>query len=178
MRRLLVILALAIGAAPTVSGCDLLGMPSTDDEDFGQPIATYTSGRATLVIDGRTIVLDQVSAGPHLYRDMGADVYWFNEEGWGLRLTSYGDGWMAGSDITIDRVQTTYWSAPGYGDCRLKVERLDATGAQGSASCDGLRWVDRLRGGSWRADEPYVEGEPAFDAEVTFEAEPAGPPPT
>ena len=174
MRRILV-LALAIGLVPALAGCDLLGVPAFDEEGFGEPLATYATGSASLVIDGETIVLDQLSRGPHLYDGFGADVYWFNDDGWGLRLTSYDAGLMGVGDITIDRVRTTYWSASGYDDCILELDLVDETGVRGSATCDGLRWVDQLRGGGWSGGPPYVDGEPAFDATVEFSAAPALP---
>lgn len=176
MRRQLLALAIALCAVPLVAGCSLL-MPGLDefDEGLGDALATYGTGRATLEIDGRTIVLDKLNAGPHLYDGLGANVYWYNEDGWGLRLTTYDDGgWMPSNDVTIDRVQTTYWSAPGWGDCVLEVAVADATGVRGSARCDGLRWTDQLRGGNgWGEGPGVVEGEPAFDAIIEFEAAPA-----
>jgi hypothetical protein len=179
VRRPLLVLVPVLGAGLLLAGCELLGTGAFGDglgDTFGEPLATYTAGRATIEIDGTTIVLDQLSAGPHLMAGFGADVYWFNEDGWGLRLSSYGGGPISSSDITIDRVRTTYWSAPGYGDCIVTVDTIDPTGVKGSATCDGLRWTDQLRGGTaWSADPRYVEGEPAFDATVTFEAEATGP---
>jgi hypothetical protein len=173
VRRKLLVLALAYAAVPLLAGCAFLDDPAFDD-GFGAPLATYVTGRATLEIDGRTIVLDRLSAGPHLIQGAGADVYWYNEEGWGLRLSAFDMLGAGATNISIDRVRTTYWSADGYEDCLVKVETADETGVKGSATCDGLRWVDRLRGASsWGEGPGYVEGEPAFDATVVFEARPA-----
>jgi hypothetical protein len=172
VRRLLLPLLLLTGLLPSLAACDLLGAPPID-EDFGVALATYATGRATIEIGDEANVLDQVSPGPHLYEDMDGDVYWFNDDGWGLRLTSFGAGLMSSNDVTIDRVRTTYWSAPGYGDCIVDVETFDATGVRGTATCDGLRWIDQLRGGmTWTEGPRYVDGEPAFDATITFEAAP------
>lgn len=170
MHRRLPALVLVLACLPGLAACELLGMPTFDEEGFGEPLATYGGGSATLVIDGETILLDQLSRGPHLYDGLGTDVYWFNDDGWGLRLTSFDSGFMDMAEVTIDRVQTTYWSAPGYGDCIVDLVRSDETGVEGTATCDGLRWVDQLRGGSWNDGPPFVEGQPAFDATVEFEA--------
>jgi hypothetical protein len=178
VRRQLLVIAMVVGAVPLLAGCDLLmgtGSYNGYDDDLGEELATYATGRATLEIDGRTIVLDQLGAGPHLISGFGADVYWYNEDGWGLRLNAYdGDMMMSGTDITIDRVQTTYWSANGFDDCVVEVDKADETGVKGSATCDGLRWSDQLRGSrGWSGGPSRVEGEPAFDSTITFEARPA-----
>jgi hypothetical protein len=181
VRRQLVVLSLAVvGVVPLLAGCAFFDGPSDDGLDGeGQVLATYTSGHATLKIDGSTMVLDQLGGESELISGFGADVYWYNDAGWGLRFEAYGDSGLSGNDVRIERVQTTYWATDGGGDCVVKVEKADATGLKGSATCHGLRWVDQLRGSRWGSDGPnYVKGEPAFDATIKFQAAPASPAPS
>jgi hypothetical protein len=45
---------------------------------------------------------------------------------------------------------------------------------RGEASCKGLRWSDAVGTTMMSLEPAYIEGQPAFDAEITFEAT-AGP---
>lgn len=133
--------------ALVVVGCELGTLP---DGSWGRPLATYATGRASLVFPDRSVVLDQVSPGPHLTEGLGTEVYWFNEDGWGLRLTGGGSDPLFPMPpvVTIDRVSTTYWSATDFESrCRVKVARMDDAALRGTASCEGLRWTEMLRGG-------------------------------
>jgi hypothetical protein len=165
-------------AAALLGGCELLYPP---EDNLGTALATYVTGHATMTIAGEDVELDQISPGPHLITDMGAEVYWFNDDGWGLRLSGGGavGAFAMPAMISIDRVQTTYWSAmDDGGQCRVTLDEIDAKGLRGSATCTGLRWSDVLRGGVggfWDpGGGPYVEGQPPFDATITFEAQPQG----
>ena len=177
-----VTLALVTTAAVFVAGCELLyPLGSVGEGEFEQPepLATYSSGTATLEFeDGTTVVLDQISDGPHLFTHFGGGVNWYNDEGWGLQLHLY-DVSMTGNDFTdgvasLDRIQdVTHWTTMGEGGCSLKIEVADETGLRGTARCIEQQWVDTLRGGMPFEGTPRpVEGEEPFDVEMTFEAEP------
>ncbi len=114
--------------------------------------------------------------------ELGADVYWFNDDGWGVRLSGGGvvGAFPMPPSISIDRVRTTYWSAMDVQDaCKVTLDEIDAKGLRGTATCTGLRWSDMLRGGMQGfggADgNGFVPGEPAFDATIDFEALPKPP---
>lgn len=163
-----VVAGLAI--ATTTGGCVFLDPPGAD---LGAATTLYGTGTATMTIDGEAIVLDQVSTTSQLMTGFGPDVYWFNEEGWGLRLSGGGTGLFMPATVSIDRVRTTYWSAIDYGNaCRVTVAQADEKGVKGTATCTGLQWTDILRGGPAGG---YVEGEDAFDATIEFAAAPKAP---
>lgn len=179
--RILRVAGLAV-AMLALAGCELLA-PSFGDDEFGQALATYARGHATMTIGGETIELDQLSPGPHLTQGWGVEVYWYNDEGWGLRVSGGGSlsgglGFDMPATISIDRVRTTYWMASDYeARCDVDVDEMDDKGVRGSASCKGLRWVDVLRRGNGIGsyEEGYVEGEPPFDVTLQFEAFPDPP---
>ena len=151
----------------TAAGCAFF-----DDypgESLGGVMTRYQAGTATVTIGSERHVLDQVSASSQLMSDLGADVYWFSDDGWGLRLS----GGMAGAyfpaTVSIDRIRNAYWSATDYnGQCRVKLDQVDAKAVKGTATCTGLRWTDVLRGDY--STGGYVEGEAPFDATIEFEA--------
>jgi hypothetical protein len=155
-----------IGAL-VAGGCVFLDPPGAD---LGAATTTYGAGRATITIDGKPIVLDQVSTTSGLLTGFGPEVYWFNDDGWGLRLSGGGTGLLSPAMVSVDRVRTTYWSAIDYGNgCRVAIAQADEKGVRGTASCTGLRWTDMLRGGPASG---YVEGEDPFDATIEFSAAP------
>jgi hypothetical protein len=163
---------LAIAAASW--GCVFLDPPGAD---LGTATTTYGTGRATMTIDGEPIVLDQLAASSQYLAGFGPEVYWFNDDGWGLRLSGGGMGPFSPASVSIDRVRTTYWSALDYGNaCRVTVAQADEKGIKGTATCTGLRWTDMLRGGLGSLGSlGYVEGEDAFDATIEFTASPKTP---
>jgi hypothetical protein len=176
-----VTLALVTTAAVFVAGCELLfSLGSVGDGEFEQPepLATYTSGTATLEFeDGTKVVLDEISDGPHLFTQIGGGVNWFNDEGWGLQLHLY-DVSLTGNDFSdgipmLDRIQGgTHWTTMEGTGCSLKIDVADETGLRGTARCIEQEWVDALRAGTPFEGRPRpVEGEEPFDFEVTFEAE-------
>jgi hypothetical protein len=154
-------------------GCAFFDYPE-DDFDFGGVTTRYATGSATVTIGDERHVLDQVSPSSQLMSGFGAEVYWFNDEGWGLRLSGGTPGSLVPAMLAIDRVRTTYWSASDYsGRCSVKVDEADAKRLKGTATCTGLRWSDMLRGDVMSGG--YVEGEAPFDATIEFEAAPAVP---
>lgn len=154
-----------VALAILASGCALID-PSLNG-DFGEKITTtYTAGRATMKIGDEAVVLDKM-APAHLIEGIGPEAYWFNDDGWGVRLMG-GTGAIGPASITLDRIQTTYWTA--WGDnCRVTIDQSDASALRGSAVCTGLRWSDPLRGDSLGTDQ-LVPGEAAFDATIQFVA--------
>lgn len=171
MRPQIVATAIAgLTVAIVAGGCVFLDPPGAD---LGVATTRYGTGRATITIDGDPIVLDRVSTTSGLLTGLGPDVYWFNDDGWGLRLSGGGTGLFSPAMVSVDRVRTTYWSAIDYGNgCRVTIAQADEKGVEGTASCTGLRWTDMLRGGPASG---YVEGEDPFDATIQFSAAPQAP---
>jgi hypothetical protein len=141
--------------------------------------ATYESGTATLELeDGTVVELDGISTGPHLFTQVGGTVNWFNDEGWGLRVTLYPEG-LPGEELVdaftaLDRIHgAAHWTTMEDGACSVDIEVADETALRGSARCIELEWIDTLRGGAPFVGPPEpVAGEEPFDVEITFEAEP------
>jgi hypothetical protein len=145
--------------------------PFASDDPFGANAITFTSGEATMTIDGETIVLDQLSSGPHFLDGLGATVYWSNADGWGLQV--YGGGYDDGLPGTVEilRIRTAVWGTfNSDGNCTVTLDEADAQGVHGSATCKNLRWSDMMNQGY--GGPSYIEGEPAFDATITFKAVP------
>ncbi len=65
-----------------------------------------------------------------------------------------------------------HWTVGDPTPCQITVTRVDETGLAGSATCPGLRWADLMAAYASPSGPVYVEGEPAFDAKLTFEATP------
>jgi hypothetical protein len=175
-------LALAVGTALLVAGCELLyGLapydPTLDPEDyaFPSPIAVYAAGRATLAIDGGTaLVLDRMTAPGRLDESFGSDVVLTNGDGWYVRVSGAmppGTIYSSSGYVTIDRVfDGNHWSTADPTRCIVTLEQADATELRGAASCKGLRWSDSLGTITTSLEPAYVEGQAPFDAEITFEA--------
>jgi hypothetical protein len=194
--------AILVGAALLLSGCQyLFGLggpvltpggsfdpgvfPSLDPGLFGSfdpndpgfslppPLATYTSGTATVAIAGATTKLDKLSAPGTSYTDFGQDVGW--TDGNGLYLHFYGTldpGSPDAGFVTIDRIRDgQHWAIADPGLCTVAVAENDARGIVGTATCTGLRWADTMAT-TTGSDPAVVVGEPAFDAKVTFKALP------
>lgn len=196
-------IAILVGATFLLSGCQyLFGMtpqippiggsfdpgvfPSFDPSDFGSfdpsdpgfslppPLATYTTGTATVKIAGATTTLGKLSALGTSYADFGTEVGW--TDGKGLYVHFYGTTapGEATSDgfLTIDRIQDgQHWATADPEVCAVTVTQNDVKGLVGTSSCKGLQWADTM-GTSSGAGPALVVGEPAFDAEVTFKAAP------
>jgi len=156
------------------AGCELLfGMPSGEDFAAPSPLATYARGSATLTLeDGTKIVLDKLSAGPHLWTTYGSEVRWSGPDGWHLRMSGAGEALpFMGPQLTFDRITDgEHWMTYSSDACDVKIEVADPKAIRGTASCEGLRWVDALSTPLLADVPPPIEGQPRFDLTVTFEA--------
>ncbi len=182
------ILAILVLTATVTSGCEYLlygsplyPVPSIDPEasfdpyEFTKPLATYTSGSATLAIDGGTpITLSTLKAGPHLFEYYGADVVWTDSDGWYLHVTASEPGGLDSyGSVILDRVSgNRHWTVfDAFGKCKVDVTSgPDADGITGTADCSNLRWSDAVATSTLTLAPSYVEGEDPFDVLVTFEA--------
>jgi hypothetical protein len=190
---------LAISAV--VAGC-FLPFGSLDDDQFPLPsvLATYAHGSATIEITQgsvtQTIELTRIGPGSTLNTFQGAGVWWRNDDGWGLLVTTYDTSFMFGQgptasgsaspgpsaaplpgDLTIQLVADhEYWTASSFGmsgnRCIVDLAEASATRVSGSATCRGLRWAYGSAPVQFDVTAVYVDGEQPFDAEVTFEATP------
>jgi hypothetical protein len=147
IRRRVAALLLGLVAAATLGGCHyLFGLNPSVPPDFGmpKPAATYKSGHATVTVDKQP-----AQSGTAAY--------------------------FSPAYLTIDRiVGTQHWTTLDSSRCVVTVTKADETGLAGTATCKGLRWSDALSMGLGSSFQPpYISGEPAFDAEVTFEATPS-----
>ncbi len=186
MRRGAVAAAL-VGTALVLSGCQyLLGplgggpMLPGDPGAFGSfdpngpafplpsPEVTYTKGSAVVTLEGESWHLDRLSGPGSMNKELGTDVGWTDGNGHYLHLFFYGSGVPNGPAVlSIDWIADgRHLGIPDPTACMPKVDKSDATGVAGSATCKGLRWIDMLAGFM-----PPSPG-PAFDAEITFEATP------
>ncbi len=175
-----------------VSGCQYLSMfgdagafpvDPLQPGDFGSfdpggfpmpsPIATFTEGSATLTIDGKTTMLDQLSGFAGAYDEFGTEVGWTDGSGTYVRFFGSGDP-AFGPDqgfITIDRVvDGQHWTSSDPWICQVELDQGDSTGVAGTATCNGLHWMDAISGGDF-IPTPNESG-PAVDAEITFSATP------
>ena len=192
------IAALFVGALFVLSGCQYLfgaagfgpgSFPgpggSFDPGDFGSfdpnepafslppPLATYTTGSATVTIDGTATTLGKLTGTAATYADFGTEVTW--TDGAGLYLRFAGAPAFAGlpdsAYVVIDRIADgKHWTSSNPTACPVTVSKSNASGLSGSATCKGLRWMDALSAMS--LDPTPIAGEPAFDVAVTFEAAP------
>lgn len=162
---------------PTLSGPfpidSLASFPPGQDPD-PSPLATFTRARATISLsDGTTIILDRLSRGPHLYSVFGSSLRWSNADGWYLALGGAGaDTEYGAAYVQLDRVTGgQHWTSDELGRCQVTIASADKTGIRGSASCEGIRWMDALTSG-FSAEPPYVAGQDPFSAQITFSATP------
>jgi hypothetical protein len=187
--------ALLIGAALVLSGCQYLFGPlgggpvfvpgpgdfgSFDPGEFGSfdpndpgfalpsPEATFTKGSAVVTIDGTVTTLDRLAGNGLIYKDIGADVGWTDGSGNYLHLSGAGGLGFPGF-LSIDRIADGRHLGADPTACRPKIDKSDATGISGSATCKGLHWIDMLNNFGGFAPTPTG---PTFDAEITFEATP------
>jgi hypothetical protein len=160
-----------------VAGCALLWGPAAEAPDFAEPspLATYTSGSATITLgDGTKIKLAKLHGEAALYKTEGATVSWENDDGWYLHLSANSDvPGLSGAYLTIDRIHDgEHWATRDPGRCIVDVTKLDATGLKGSATCKGLAWQDALSGYPFAAPSNIIPGQKPFDATIAFEARP------
>jgi hypothetical protein len=178
----------AIGSlAALLAGCELLlpglyGFPEEPiDPGLGMS-ATYESGSATLRFGGaapQTIELDTVLSGSGV-SEFGAMVTWRNDDGWAMTVNAYEMGLPGvelSGDVNIQRiVGTEVWTTDSFTtpySCTVDIDKVTEDELSGAATCRSLQWVDGTGGGSWLnpGSPRYVEGEPAFDVTITFEAQ-------
>ena len=75
--------------------------------------------------------------------------------------------------VQLDRiVGHEHWTTWDTSRCVVTISASDATALMGKATCKGLRWANALGTGSG-GYEPFIKDEPAFDAEITFQATPS-----
>jgi hypothetical protein len=183
---------LAAGGGPIVPGGPVVvpggsfdpGMfGSFDPGDFGSfdpndpgfsmppPTTTYTNGSATVTIDGQATTLGELSGTAGVYEGLGAEVSWTDGAGLYLRFygevdSPFGDGFVILDKIADGKHLTTIDPS----GCKVAVDKDTGTTLSGTATCAGLRWADAI---SPTLEPPSASsGEPAFDAEITFRAEP------
>jgi hypothetical protein len=138
------------------------------------PLVTYTSGTATVTIDGVAASLGKLNGNAASYADFGTEVTWTDGNGLYLRfgsapITQSPNG---GGYVMIDRIRDgQHWMSSDSTPCTVKVEKMNTSALAGSATCKGLRWMDAMSTMSGPVPE-FIAGEPAFDAEITFEAAP------
>ena len=88
--------AAAVGPAALallLAGCSAFLGPGAFGNDLpsSSPIATYSTGKATIAIkDGETIELDQVAEGSGVDSLFGSDVHWTGPSGWHLLVSVAG----------------------------------------------------------------------------------------
>lgn len=172
---------LAAASAVVVGGCSLLyglGYPGPFPEGSPGPSVKYGTGKATIAIDkGPAIALTTLTEGGTIVPEFGVGATFRNDDGWYLRLigATAGQSTFASTTyMTLDRVvDGEHWTATDPGRCRFTITKADATGLDGTASCTGLRWSDAISSGYSESYEPPYIDQPAFDAEITFEAAPS-----
>lgn len=164
-----------------LAGCSLLFPGAGFDGDFpsSSPIAHFTTGRATIAVDGgEPIVLDEIGEDSGIDSVFGSQVRWSNDDGWTIGVAGVGADVGGGlpfgesAYLTLDRIAdgkhlTTYDPTR----CLVDIEVADATAFRGTAICKKLEWYDALNL-PFGPEEPKDSGEPEFDAEITFEAAP------
>lgn len=180
------LIALGLAVALVGGGCQyLLGydpyapLPEDWEEGLEDPeaLGTYEVGMATIAIEGGpTIELPRLASPGAIYDTFGASATFTNDTGWYLQVFDAGTemGYGSSAYVQLDRiVGSSHWSAWDPTRCIVTVETADATAMRGRATCESVRWSDYFSSMSYYSMEPdYVEGEAAFDAEITFEALP------
>lgn len=166
-----------------ISGCALLDLllgvppvfPNEPFPSFPTPSAevTFTTGQATLVIDGEEIELTRVVGAGTFDPLFGTHVTWTNDDGWYLTYYAYAEDEF-GVDtryLSIDLVSGhEHWVANDPTRCVTTTSQADAGGLAGSAACRGLRWSDYFNSFSMFGVPLDLPNEAPFDADVTFEA--------
>jgi hypothetical protein len=182
LRRRVAALLLGLVAAAILGGCQyLMGYgPYPPEYPMPKAAATYKSGHATVTLDRQpAFELGELTDGGTLDPTFGASATFRNADGWYLRImgaSSGGNVYSVPAYMTLDRiVDRQHWTTLDSSRCVVTVTKADENGLAGTATCKGLRWSDALSNGfgSGGLQPPYISGEPAFDAEITFEATPS-----
>ena len=170
--------ALLTAAVLVAGGCQyLFGLPTDPDFTMPAPKAVYGQGQATVTIGSDPpMTLDEL-ARPGTFDPMiGGEVTFRGVDGWSVQVlgAQVGGGFMPQPGwIELDRiVDGQHWTISDPTRCVVTVAVADAFALRGSATCKGLRWSDALGGGAYMLEPVYIEDQPAFDAEITFEAAP------
>jgi hypothetical protein len=173
-------IVLALGAASIVAGCSLLyGFGAQPDFSMPTPTAIYREGRATVKIGtGPAMELTAAAEAGTFDPTFGAGATFSNAEGWYVRISGASKtGGLLGSSafLQLDRiVGNQHWTTWDPTRCIVTIDTADEKSLAGTATCKGLRWADAIGFGmTGDLDPPYVKGEPAFDADITFEAKPS-----
>ena len=133
MNGLTHVLAVAL-IVTQLSGCSLIDLlfdfdePVEPGEPFPAPTteARYTTGSATLTIDGETILLDELVGEAVVDGFMGLSVRWTNGDGWFLGVSSIADmGPVAESTfLAIDWLaDNRHWTIFDPSRCDTTIER-------------------------------------------------------
>lgn len=173
-----------------------------DDGDFPMPtvLAIYSQGTATLEIKqgdtSQTITLTRVADGSQLSTFSGGIVTWRSDDGWGLQVSTIDMSMPFGNPASPSAgaspgptaapylmelavmliADHEFWRASGsYGDsgnrCIVDLTEFSEVRVTGTATCRGLKWYDGAAAPVY-IDQPYIDDEEPFDAEITFEALP------
>jgi hypothetical protein len=173
---------LAVGLILTqLTGCSLLDALLGFEEPFGPggPFPTpttevhFTSGSATLTIDGETRVLDELAGDARIDGLLGLTVRWTDGAGWYLGIESFGDAddLEGGAYLSLDWIaDNRHWTVWNSYECETTFERAGEFRVKGSATCEGLEWTDYLSNSTLSGPPEPVAGQAAFDVEMTFEA--------
>jgi hypothetical protein len=180
--------AVAILATLILAGCQYLygltPMPPIDPfgsfdpgafespgpELMPSPVAIFESGSAEITIDGTTTTLDRLTGAAAVYGMFGTNAVWTDGKGLYMRYYGPGEGIDQGGFVSFDRIQGgSHWTTLDPG-CKVALTKSDKTGLAGTASCTNVRWSDAM--GGFEPGSSFIEGEPPFDTEVTFEAGP------
>ena len=175
---------LAVGLlAAGLSGCTLLDLllgstppgPGASFPPQPEPsaVATYSTGRVTIELDGETLVLDRVLPGAAMEAEYGTHVVWTNGAGWYVSYSRYDDLGVPieTTYLSIDRiVNNEHWVIADPFRCVATTTHADATGITGTAICRGLNWSDWFSSYQGTGLPQQIPGQSAFDADIMFEA--------
>ncbi len=175
------LLLLLVVAAIWLSGCSLLypGSWAPVDEGTPQEVGRYTSGSATMTLSGgmdEEVSLELV-AGSNTMTQLGTQLQW-RTQGWVLALSGYTEEpettFGSLGSLQIDRLSVaTHWQANDWERrCDVDFDQLDESAVSGTASCQGLVWMDAVMGPmdfDTSAPDGIEDAEP-IDVEIVFEA--------
>ena len=156
------------------------GASESFDPDFDPgfspppPLATYTTGSATVKIGKTTSVLDRLSGPGVAYQDFGTEVAWTDGKGLFIRYFGSSEPGVQSLDgfVSLDKIAGgQHWASANPLTCTVKITQEDAKALVGTATCKAVRWADTMAR-TTGAEPPYVVGEAPFDAAITFRAAP------
>ena len=168
--------------AAGVSSCSLLdllfGAPFDPNASFppfpiASAAATYSTGQATVKLNGETLVLDQLVPGAAADSEYGTHVVWTDGAGWYVSYSSVPDSGVLGTPglLTFDRiVDHAHWVIVDPFRCVTTTTKADPTQLVGTALCRGLTWSDWFGSQQLSGLPQPIPSQPPFDADVTFEA--------